>query len=94
MWQPSSLHLIMNCCIILHNMIIKDKDEDALDLEGLPPPPPLLERPGDRFSTFLAQRNNYRDRASHFDLRNNLIEHIWAKFGEDGVESDDVEESD
>lgn len=89
MWQPSALHLIMNCCIILHNMIIKDEAEDAQLLEGFQLPPPLLERPGDRFTDFLAQRSNYQDREAHYDLRNNLIEHLWAKYGRDDVEDEE-----
>lgn len=70
-------------------MIIKDQQGEAQQVDGLPKPPPLLERPGNQWANFLAQQVNYWDRASHFDLRNNLIEHIWAKFGSDHVESDD-----
>lgn len=70
-------------------MIIKDEAEDAQLLEGFQLPPPLLERPGDRFTDFLAQRSNYRDREAHYDLRNNLIEHLWAKYGRDDVEDEE-----
>lgn len=92
MWQPSALHLMMNCCIILHNMIIKDEGEEAHLLDGFVPPPPLLERPGARLGAFLAHTTNYRDRAAHMDLRNNLIEHLWAKFGSDYVGEDEIDE--
>lgn len=94
MWQPSALHLMMNCCIILHNMIIENEGEDAHLLEHFVRPPPLLERPGNRMGQFLAHRTNYQDRAAHFELRNNLIEHIWARFGSDHVGSDDLDEDD
>lgn len=52
-------------------------------------PPPLLERPGERFGNFLAERTHYRDRRAHFNLQNNLIEHIWPKFGSDFVDTDE-----
>lgn len=91
MWQPAALHLLMNCCIILHNMKINDEGQEAQVLDGFVRPPPLLERPGEHFGSFLAERMHYCDRAAHFDLRNNLIEHIWSRFGSDGVDSEEVD---
>jgi hypothetical protein len=78
-------------CIILHNMIVEDEKEEDIIQENLdlnvapssatvqaPENPTDLNVPLERF---LEKDTSIRDRSAHHRLKNDLMEHIWAKFG-------------
>lgn len=94
MWQPSVLYLIMNACIILHNMIIEDEEDDnpdlALDFDH-EVQPPRVPRNGANFRHLILARQAYRNSDHHYELRNNLVEHIWAHF-KTHFDDDDLED--
>jgi len=51
-----------------------------------PPPPPVrLPRPAGAFVRFMEGRN-FRNPQAHRELRDDLVEHIWQKYG--GVDPD------
>ncbi|KAL1559881.1 protein ALP1-like [Salvia divinorum] len=87
MWYVNNLADIMFACIIMHNMIIEDEGPNAADwfdednpgssTSSSPPrqgaPPSMRER--------IEMRTSMRDTNAHVQLQEDLIEHIWAKFG-------------
>jgi hypothetical protein len=82
------LHDVMLACIILHNMIVVDEREavaDILDLnEGASTStvlPPVFSHGVPEFAEVLRRDSSIRDRSTHKALKNDLIEHIWEKFG-------------
>ena len=87
LWDKRKIANIMRACIILHNMIVEDerdsytqydflefKHEQNEDLTY------SVEMPTNLGNT-LQRRTRVRDRQVHQQLKNDLIEYIWAKFG-------------
>lgn len=89
LWKRKSIGRIMKACVILHNMIVEDEREDAnihIDLNENPGasfalPPEVNTSRNPRFSDVMRRKAAIRDRPQHTQLKNDLIEHIWHKFG-------------
>jgi hypothetical protein len=85
-WSHENLHkIIMKCCVILHNMIIKDErasgnDDFNYDLEAMVIPPNPHRSAG--FSQFVSNFRNIQDTTLHFEIRDNLIKHLWNLKGQ------------
>uniref|UniRef100_A0A0D3A6Q7 DDE Tnp4 domain-containing protein n=1 Tax=Brassica oleracea var. oleracea TaxID=109376 RepID=A0A0D3A6Q7_BRAOL len=87
LWDKDKIANIMRACIILHNMIVEDERSsftqfDVLEFqEG--------EDVDDTFSVDMPtnlgntidRRATVRNRQAHAQLKNDLIENIWTKFG-------------
>jgi antirestriction protein len=83
-WSKEDLWFIMQACVILHNMIIEDeRDEEddfhyqqegtrELTLEDYQNRDPLV------LEEFLRIHKEIEDKSSHEQLRNDLVEHLWA----------------
>uniref|UniRef100_A0A0D3APK6 Myb-like domain-containing protein n=1 Tax=Brassica oleracea var. oleracea TaxID=109376 RepID=A0A0D3APK6_BRAOL len=80
---------IMRACIILHNMIVEDERDgytnrvnisDFQEGESSRTSEVLNEIPT-LFNDTFPDRNDLRDRQTHDRLKNDLIENIWNKFG-------------
>ena len=87
LWRTSYLKAVMRACIILHNMII----EDERDVEGLEDifGQPLEEvanvdrdTTNNSFSEFLERRVSVRDTRRSHQLRQDLIDHLWSRAGD------------
>ena len=81
-WHRDQINDIMMTCIILHNMIVEDEQENAhntdfLDIGQLAVPYP--NNP-DR-QAFVAASHRLHDRTMHFQLQSDLIEHQWFRLG-------------
>jgi hypothetical protein len=82
-WREDDLAAIMKACIILHNMIIEDErnDEDIRNEQqntiAAPDNNGALE-----FAEFLQRHRAIRDNVLHYQLRNDLIEHLWQREGD------------
>ena len=86
-WHLDSLKRIMDTCIILHNMIVEDERatyggnfDYSYDHLGNDPTAPLDVSNSD-FREFLCRRHHVRDKQIHRHLQQDLIEHIWERFG-------------
>jgi hypothetical protein len=86
-WHLDALKRIMDTCIILHNMIVEDERatyggtfDYSYDHLGNDPTPPPNDFNND-FQEFLRRRHHVRDRQIHRHLQQDLIEHIWERFG-------------
>jgi hypothetical protein len=87
----SVLRDIVLACIILHNMIVEDEKDLAMIEENLdlnePASSSTVQAP--EFSPehdvplqrALEKDTTIRDRSAHHHLKNDLVEHIWNKFG-------------
>ncbi|XP_074283998.1 uncharacterized protein LOC141608555 [Silene latifolia] len=81
-WHKSTLHDIMDACIIMHNMIVEDErhtysrnfnhcgfsETNTIDVQ---------QGPVGDFRNFLSRDANIRDRNLHHQLKADLVEHIW-----------------
>ncbi|CAA7017819.1 unnamed protein product [Microthlaspi erraticum] len=83
---------IMKACIILHNMIVEDeRDAETIDnvtefqQGGADGSGSSRVRPPDRLPSnvhnIMANRADIRDQQKHHQLKADLVEHIWNKFG-------------
>jgi hypothetical protein len=90
LYDRDQLRDIVLACVILHNMIVEDeKEEDIeenLDL-NVAASSATVEEPENSpdenvsFDRVLEKDTHIRDRSAHFRLKNDLVEHIWNKFG-------------
>uniref|UniRef100_A0A0D3DHW0 Myb-like domain-containing protein n=1 Tax=Brassica oleracea var. oleracea TaxID=109376 RepID=A0A0D3DHW0_BRAOL len=94
-WDKAKIRKIMRACIILHNMIVEDErdgythfdvsefqqGEDTgtshVDLTYSTDIPSNI-------ANMMGVRTRIRDRQMHQQLKADLVEHIWRKFGPDG----------
>uniref|UniRef100_A0A0D3D0J5 DDE Tnp4 domain-containing protein n=1 Tax=Brassica oleracea var. oleracea TaxID=109376 RepID=A0A0D3D0J5_BRAOL len=93
-WDKVKIGKIMRACIILHNMIVEDeRDEYTLyDVSD------FQQGEGNRSShvdltystgiptniaNHMSVRTTIHDRQAHQQLKGDLVEHIWRKFGRD-----------
>ena len=84
LWSKSKIAKIMRACIILHNMIVEDeertdtRDETFHDQDISF----CVKMPTELFDA-LDRRATVRDRPVHRQLKHDLIEHLWDKFGDE-----------
>jgi hypothetical protein len=90
LYDREVLRDVVYACIILHNMIVEDEKaeeiEENLDLNVAassatiqePEVSPDQSVPLERV---LEKDTSIRDRSAHRRLKNDLVEHIWNKFG-------------
>jgi hypothetical protein len=82
-WKKNDLHLIMKAYVILHNMIIEDEGADGANVVAFEETehPALSHEQDSDFHAFLQRQQQLRDNVTHYQFRNNLIEHIWEREG-------------
>ncbi|XP_057808839.1 protein ALP1-like [Salvia miltiorrhiza] len=88
LWKQEHMSAIMFTCIILHNMIIDDERETGATFDGdggegsssLPQTQFNSEAPPE-FAAYMAQSASLKDSRLHARLRDDLVDHIWARFG-------------
>lgn len=81
----------MTACVILHNMIVEDEGEmaeESIDLNVVPGAsialPPEVQKATNNNPCFDdIRRRNFaiRSHSAHTQLKNDLIEHIWQRYG-------------
>jgi hypothetical protein len=88
LWKRKSVGRIMLACVILHNMIVEDERENAkihIDLNeniaSCALPPEVNTSSNLRFADVMRRKDAIRDHPQHTQLKNDLIEHIWCRFG-------------
>ena len=93
-WDKVKIGKIMRACIIVHNMILEDKREgytqydvsefqqgedtgsSHVDLTYSTDIPTNI-------ANMMGVRTRIRDRQMHEQLKGDLVEHVWRKFGRD-----------
>ena len=82
----------MRACIILHNMIVEDERDGYTQFDVLEFAQVESNRSShvesmhsanmpSNIGNLMAVRTRLRDRNIHKQLKNDLVEHIWRKFG-------------
>ncbi|GKA86141.1 ALP1-like protein isoform X1 [Tanacetum coccineum] len=76
--QINNLKRIMYCCIILHNMILENEGfEVNLNHMFVSPEPNMVRSWVERCDLHVRKAKELRDRKTHVDLRQDLVEHLW-----------------
>uniref|UniRef100_A0A0D3E0Y1 Nuclease HARBI1 n=1 Tax=Brassica oleracea var. oleracea TaxID=109376 RepID=A0A0D3E0Y1_BRAOL len=94
-WDKAKIGKIMRACILLHNMIVKDKRDgythfDVSEFqqgEDTGTSHVDLTYSTDipsNIANMMGVRTRIRDRKMHQQLKADLVEHIWRKFRRDG----------
>ncbi|XP_033136681.1 putative nuclease HARBI1 [Brassica rapa] len=86
LWDKNKIGNIMKACIILHNMIVENErgsyTQHASEFQqGEDVDPTFVVRRSTNLGTILGRRAEVRDKQSHQQLKKDLIENIWDKFG-------------
>jgi hypothetical protein len=91
LWKRGDVINIMEACIILHNMIVEDEKELVkipLDINEnpsativLPPEVSTNSNPNPCFADVLTRNTAIRASSTHKQLKMDLVEHIWHRFG-------------
>ena len=96
-WSKSNMWEVMQCCVILHNMIIEsERDHPVPDSEASAPyyrQGPLAEvdhQVPASWTAFLTTRREIRDAGTHLALQNDLVQHLWARKGNGNADNDDA----
>ena len=80
---------VIVACIILHNMIVEDEWEDAgINDNYLRDDPNFVadevtHDDVDEATRFREVRKQYMNEAEHFSLKQDLIQHLWDRRGEE-----------
>uniref|UniRef100_A0A0D3BSW9 DDE Tnp4 domain-containing protein n=1 Tax=Brassica oleracea var. oleracea TaxID=109376 RepID=A0A0D3BSW9_BRAOL len=81
LWDKEKIGNIMKACIILHNMIVEDeRDSDTIEEFQDEEFTFTVKRPT-KAGNAIGRRKEVRDSHTHQQLKKDLIEHIWDKFG-------------
>ncbi|GKA33935.1 ALP1-like protein [Tanacetum coccineum] len=76
--QINTLKRIMYCCIILHNMILEDEGFEVNLRDVFVNPAPNIVRDWvERCDLHVRKTKELRNRKTHIDLRQDLMEHLW-----------------
>uniref|UniRef100_I1Q392 DDE Tnp4 domain-containing protein n=1 Tax=Oryza glaberrima TaxID=4538 RepID=I1Q392_ORYGL len=89
LWEREELADIMYACIILHNMIVEDErgaydipDDNTYEQGQFSAQMSELDHgPIYGFADILEKNAEIRDRATHRRLKQDLMDHMWQKFG-------------
>ena len=88
-WDEATLNNIMKACIILYNMIIEDKwDPNGVqqgdDYKQVPEsiPTTVSQEPTTKVQNFIQSHIRIKDRETHSQLQDDLVEHLWQLFGQ------------
>ena len=87
LWDKEKIANIMRACIILHNMIVEDEWDSFTQYDVFE-----FQQGEDVYLTYsvnmatnlgntIDRRTKIRNKQAHKQLKNDLIENIWAKFG-------------
>ena len=75
LWQ------LMTCCVILHNMIVKDEGDGLAQTHDLKAPGEHVKITEDQdaaqLMNFLQMHQNLQNQQVHTQLLNELVEHMW-----------------
>ncbi|XP_048596481.1 uncharacterized protein LOC125578185 [Brassica napus] len=94
LWDKAKIGQIMRACIILHNMIVEDErdgytqyyttefEEGETSRSSQVDMSYSTEMPSN-LGNMLGIRNHLRDRRIHDQLKIDLIENVWTKFGDE-----------
>ncbi|KAH9100783.1 hypothetical protein Ae201684P_006977 [Aphanomyces euteiches] len=78
-WSRDTMHAVWKACIILHNIIIEDETDTSIECTEWPSD---LQREPISFNKYVELKKALKNERAHYDLRNDLIEHLWSMLAE------------
>jgi hypothetical protein len=78
LWDEDSLGNRMMTCIIVHNMIVKDESDFNYDQMG--EKMTVFHDNAPELDTFIANYQKIKDKETHIQLQEDLIEHLWQNY--------------
>ncbi|KAH9468260.1 hypothetical protein Pst134EA_033420 [Puccinia striiformis f. sp. tritici] len=90
-WSREKMQQIMKTCVILHNMIInseRDLNQEFIYDSHQATVTPNRNRSAE-FSDFIRNAVALRESKAHFQLRDDLVRHLWTRKGASSTESND-----
>ncbi|XP_048574564.1 uncharacterized protein LOC125555752 [Triticum urartu] len=84
-WKRKEIGDLMKACIIMNNMIVEDERDSGphdyiYDSMGVKVTPSHTH--AEKLSVFIQMHQRITNRAFHSQLQDDLVEHIWQKFGD------------
>ena len=78
-WDEETLAVIMNACVIMHNMIVEDEgiDEDDFNYDDMGEKVKISHARTPELDEFIQNYKNIQDKETHTQLQADLIEHLW-----------------
>ena len=90
LWCKDTIKEIMRACVIMHNMIVEDErdkyaNNDNIwsdeEVNGIVSRPEVSRGRLAEFQQYLRNHLKVRNRSTNEQLKQDLVEHIWNKFG-------------
>jgi hypothetical protein len=83
-WKRKEIGDIMKACVIMHNMIVeeeRDTGRQNYSYEAMGERVIVERTHAQELSAFIQMHQHIRNRDGHSQLQDNLVEHLWQKFG-------------
>jgi hypothetical protein len=86
-WDKDTLWYIMTVAVIMHNMIIENERDEEVDYDydqddgEVLRPEEYQQRDPLVLEEFLKIHHQIEDKETHVKLRDDLVEHLWARHG-------------
>jgi hypothetical protein len=83
-WDEETLNKIMTSCIIMHNMIVEDERDEHNDFnyDTMGENVKISHESTPELDEFIANYQTIKDRSTHTQLQDDLVEHLWQHYGD------------
>jgi hypothetical protein len=83
-WDHEEISDVMTACVILHNMIVEDERDNGgqnYTYEAMGERVRVSRTHAEEMSAFIQMHKQIENRVEHSQLQDDLVEHLWQKFG-------------
>lgn len=83
-WKRKEIGDVMKACVIMHNMIVEEERHTGrqnITYEAMGERVKVSRTHAEELSAFIQVHQQIRNRDDHSQLQDDLVEHIWQKFG-------------
>lgn len=82
--DEETLNKIMTSCIIMHNMIVEDERDEHNDFnyDTMGENVKISHESTPELDEFIANYQTIKDRSTHTQLQDDLVEHLWQHYGD------------
>jgi hypothetical protein len=83
-WDEETLNKIMTSCIIMQNMIVEDErdEHDDFNYDTMGENVKISHESTPELDEFIANYQTIKDRSTHTQLQDDLVEHLWQHYGD------------
>ncbi|XP_044955290.1 uncharacterized protein LOC123405808 [Hordeum vulgare subsp. vulgare] len=83
-WKRNEIGDVMKACVIMHNMIVEEEREtgrQSCTFDAMGERVSVSHTHAEQLSSFVQMTHRIRNAHEHSQLKLDLIEHVWQKFG-------------